>query len=111
MIQFVGDLPPVSIESVCVDFRNHSGLGMSCISLNGFDISVACYQFQTGTEVAQTVEHYFRQVVLFNKGFECFCNHALLHGQAVIQGNHQIIVLIGTMKVFLSCGLQFSVMK
>ena len=60
MIQFVGDLPPVSIESVRIDLCYHSGLCMSCISLNGFDISVACYQFQTGTEVAQTVKHYYR---------------------------------------------------
>ena len=80
MIQFVGDLPPVSIEGVRIDFRNHSGLRMSSVSLNGFDISVACYQFQTGAEVAQTVKHYFRQVVLLYKGFECFCNQTLLHG-------------------------------
>ena len=82
ILEQLGVFPPVFVDDMGVYIRDHVDLGVSGVSLYGFDVATVYFQFAGDAGVAQAVEVDLWEIVLFDQLFL----HLVLRNGCVFTG-------------------------
>ena len=102
-------LHAVVIEDMGIQIRDHLRLGVTGITLYGFDVSAVQFKLICDTGMAQAVKYHLREIVLFDQPAERVVDAGRFYGHSERPGNNKPKVFISTVLIIGIGGLELTI--